>query len=138
MVITLVQIPGEKRDVDAAITGGKASTPTYLGLDGLLMKYYLNGDQGGGAYLWASREKAGVVQRRLVAHDENRFGVRPLTISIPTSSSITKPRVRIGASLGESMQVAIEIPRGPGQSPAPGAGPLRALGVASAFAAEAW
>ena len=49
MVITLVQIPGEKRDVDAAITGGQASTPTYLGLDGLLMKYYLNGDQGGGA-----------------------------------------------------------------------------------------
>ena len=47
MVITLVQIPGEKRDVDAAITGGQASTPTYLGLDGLLMKYYLNGDQGG-------------------------------------------------------------------------------------------
>ena len=79
MVITLVQIPGEKRDVDAAITGGKASTPTYLGLDGLLMKYYLNGDQGGGGvYLWESREKAEAwFNDDWWPMMESRFGVRP-------------------------------------------------------------
>jgi len=38
----------------------EASAPRYVGVDGLIRKYYiLDGDQsGGGCYLWENREKA--------------------------------------------------------------------------------
>ena len=38
---------------------GKVSAPTFLGKKGLIRKYYLNGDEGGGGvYLWESKEAA--------------------------------------------------------------------------------
>ena len=79
MFIAIVQIPGSKRTVEEAIAGGKASTPTYAGMDGLISKHYLNGDTGGGGvYIWESREKA----EAWFNHDwwpmmEERFGTRP-------------------------------------------------------------
>lgn len=79
MVITLVQFPGTKKDIETAIKAGEASTSTYLGIDGLLYKYYLNGDQGGGGvYVWESKEKADAwFNDDWWPMMESRFGVRP-------------------------------------------------------------
>ena len=57
MFIAIVQIPMPKRPRDAAVEAAARSAPTYtaLGAKGLLKKYYLNGEAGGGGvYLWAS------------------------------------------------------------------------------------
>jgi hypothetical protein len=50
MFIAIVQIPMTKRPRDAAVEAAAKSAPTYtaLGAKGLLKKYYLNGDAGGG------------------------------------------------------------------------------------------
>lgn len=79
MFIAIVQIPGVKRSKAEAITAGEASTPTYAGMDGLISKYYLNGDQGGGGvYVWESREKAEAwFNADWWPMMESRFGVRP-------------------------------------------------------------
>lgn len=79
MFVAIVQIPVTKRSKDDAIAAAKKSAPTFLGLKGLLCKYYLNGDAGGGGvYLWESREAAEAWYnddwwRRM----EQAFGVRP-------------------------------------------------------------
>jgi hypothetical protein len=62
MFIAIVQIPMAKRPRAAAVEAAAKSAPTYtaLGAKGLLKKYYLNGDAGGGGvYLWQS-EAAGL------------------------------------------------------------------------------
>ena len=61
MFIAIVQIPLSKRPREAAIAAARQSAPTYTALaaKGLLKKYYLNGDAGGGGvYLWDSEASA--------------------------------------------------------------------------------
>jgi len=61
MFIAIVQIPMTKRPRDAAVDSARKSAPTYtaLGAKGLLKKYYLNGESGGGGvYLWESEAAA--------------------------------------------------------------------------------
>ena len=50
MFIAIVQIPMTKRSREAAVDSATKSAPTYtaLGAKGLLRKYYLNGEAGGG------------------------------------------------------------------------------------------
>lgn len=82
MFIAIVQIPMTKRPRDAAVEAAKESAPTYtaLGAKGLLKKYYLNGEAGGGGvYLWASEAEA----RAWYTPDwevrmEAAFGTRPI------------------------------------------------------------
>lgn len=79
MFIAIVQIPIGKRSKEDAIAAGRKSGPTFFGVKGLIRKYYLNGDEGGGGvYLWESREAAEAWYnadwwRRM----EKSFGVRP-------------------------------------------------------------
>ncbi len=61
MFIAIVQIPMSKRPRDAAIEAAAKSAPTYtaLGAKGLLKKYYLNGEAGGGGvYIWDTEQAA--------------------------------------------------------------------------------
>jgi hypothetical protein len=61
MFIAIVQIPMTKRSREAAIVSGRNTAPTYTGLKakGLVRKYYLNGEAGGGGvYLWQSEAAA--------------------------------------------------------------------------------
>src|SRR3954470_13098488 len=61
MFIAIVQIPMTKRPRDAAVDAARQSAPTYtaLGAKGLVRKYYLNGEAGGGGvYLWESEAAA--------------------------------------------------------------------------------
>ncbi len=80
MLIAIVEIPsGSKRSQEEAIEAGKKSAPMYLGMTGLIRKYYLNGDDGGGGvYLWESREAADAwYNDDWWPMMEKRFGVRP-------------------------------------------------------------
>ncbi len=79
MFIALVQIPVGKRSKEDAIAAGKASAPTFLGMKGLIRKYYLNGDEGGGGvYLWESKEAAEAwYDDDWWSRLEKQFGVRP-------------------------------------------------------------
>ena len=81
MFIAIVEIPSSagKRTREEAIAGAKKSAPTYLGLDGLICKYYLNGDEGGGGvYVWENREAAEAwYNDDWWPWMEERFGVRP-------------------------------------------------------------
>ncbi len=79
MFIAIVQIPIGKRDKEDAIAAGKASSPAFLGMKGLIRKYYLNGDEGGGGvYLWESREAADAwYNDDWWVNVEKKFGVRP-------------------------------------------------------------
>jgi hypothetical protein len=70
-----------KRPRDAAVEAAAKSAPTYtaLGTKGLLKKYYLNGEAGGGGvYLWESEAAA---RSGFPADWEKRmeaaFGARP-------------------------------------------------------------
>ena len=81
MFIAIVQIPMVKRPRDAAVAAAAKSAPTYtaLGAKGLLRKYYLNGEAGGGGvYLWTSEAEA---RAWYTPEWENRmeaaFGARP-------------------------------------------------------------
>jgi hypothetical protein len=82
MFIAIVQIPMPKRPRDAAVEAAAKSAPTYtaLGAKGLLKKYYLNGEAGGGGvYLWASEAAARAWytlewEKRM----EAAFGARPI------------------------------------------------------------
>ena len=61
MIVVVVQLPIPKRSRDAAIEAARKTAPTYVGLadKGLLRKYYINGDAGGGGvYLWKSEAAA--------------------------------------------------------------------------------
>ena len=61
MFIAIVQIPMTKRPRDAAVGSARKTAATYTALagKGLLRKYYLNGEPGGGGiYLWESEAAA--------------------------------------------------------------------------------
>lgn len=81
MFVAIVQIPVAKRSREAAIDAARKSAPTYtaLGAKGLLRKYYINGEAGGGGvYLWKSEAAA----RAWYTLDwekqmETRFGAKP-------------------------------------------------------------
>ena len=81
MILALVQIPldGPKRDHDAVIAQSLESTRIFREVPGLLRKYYLNSEAGGGGvYLFDTAENA-----RAWFHEgwadwmEGRFGARP-------------------------------------------------------------
>jgi len=80
MFIAIVQLPGVARSKEEAIASGMASSAKFAGMDGLITKYYLNGENGGGGvYIWESREKA----EAFYTEDwypamEKIFGVRPI------------------------------------------------------------
>lgn len=81
MFIAIVQIPMAKRLRAAAVAAAEKSAPTYTALaaKGLLRKYYLNGEAGGGGvYLWRSEADARAWytpewEKRM----EAAFGARP-------------------------------------------------------------
>ena len=81
MVTALVQFklpPSVSRR--EAIDLFKASAPRYLNMPGLVRKYYLYGeDGGGGVYLWKTREMAERVYtaewRRMI---KDRYGAEPV------------------------------------------------------------
>lgn len=79
MFIAIVQIPIEKRSKEDAVRAAKASAPTFTRAPGLIRKYYLNGDQGGGGvYLWESRKAAEAwYDDDWWVRAEKTFGVRP-------------------------------------------------------------
>ena len=81
MIIAIIQIPldGPKRPNDAAVRQSLESTKIFHKVKGLLRKYYLNGETGGGGvYMFDTEENA-----LAWFHDgwadwmEGRFGVRP-------------------------------------------------------------
>jgi hypothetical protein len=79
MLIAIVQIPGIERSKEDAIASARSSAPTFAKLPGLICKYYLNGENGGGGvYIWESREAADAWYNEGWADMmERRFGVRP-------------------------------------------------------------
>jgi hypothetical protein len=80
MFIAIVQIPMARRPRDAAVDAAAKSAPTYtaLGAKGLLKKYYLNGEAGGGGvYLWLGGRSPRLVHARLGKRMEAAFGARP-------------------------------------------------------------
>lgn len=61
MFVAIVQIPMTKRSRDQAVDSATKTAPTYSALKakGLIRKYYLNGEAGGGGvYLWESETAA--------------------------------------------------------------------------------
>ena len=80
MYIAIVQVPGAKRSEEDAIKAGKTAAPIFAGKDGLLRKYFLNGETGGGGvYIWESKEKADAwYNDDWWPMMEGRFGVRPV------------------------------------------------------------
>ena len=82
MFIAIVQIPMAKRPRAAAVAAAEKSAPTYTALaaKGLLRKYYLNGEAGGGGvYLWKTEADARAWytpewEKRM----EAAFGARPI------------------------------------------------------------
>ena len=61
MFIAIVQIPMTRRSRESAVASARNTAPTYTALKakGLVRKYYLNGDAGGGGvYLWQSEAAA--------------------------------------------------------------------------------
>ena len=82
MFVAIVQIPMSRRPRDAAVEAATKSAPTYtaLGAKGLLKKYYLNGETGGGGvYLWASEAAARAwYTPEWEARMEAAFGARPI------------------------------------------------------------
>jgi hypothetical protein len=61
MIVVVVQLPVPKRSRDAAIEAARKTAPTDTALasNGLIRKYYINGDAGaGGVYLWQSEAAA--------------------------------------------------------------------------------
>lgn len=79
MLIAIVQIPGVERGKADAVQSARKSAPTYAGMPGLIRKYFLNGENGGGGvYFWESREKADAWYNEDWAKMiEKRFGARP-------------------------------------------------------------
>ncbi|MBB4381099.1 monooxygenase [Bradyrhizobium sp. SBR1B] len=61
MFVVVVQLPISKRSREAAIASAQKTAATYTSLasQGLIRKYYINGDEGaGGVYLWRSEAAA--------------------------------------------------------------------------------
>ena len=81
MIMAIVQIPwGEpKRGRDAVLGQALDSTKIYHGVKGLKLKYYLNGDAGGGGvYLFETRVDAEAwFHGGWADWMDSRFGVRP-------------------------------------------------------------
>jgi len=79
MFIAIVQIPIEPRSREDAVKAATASAPSFVAAPGLIRKYYLNGDSGGGGvYLWEPREAAEAwYDDEWWVRAEKNFGVRP-------------------------------------------------------------
>uniref|UniRef100_UPI00333F70EB hypothetical protein n=1 Tax=Castellaniella defragrans TaxID=75697 RepID=UPI00333F70EB len=59
MYIAIVQIPGISRTKEKAISDAETNLEKFSKVQGLLTKYFLNGDAGGGGvYIWESKEAA--------------------------------------------------------------------------------
>ena len=81
MIVAVVQIALPRRSREAAIAAAEKTAPTYSGLadKGLLRKYYLNGDAGGGGvYFWSSLAAAKAwYTAEWEARMTAQFGARP-------------------------------------------------------------
>ena len=79
MFIAIVQIPVDKRSKEDAIAAAKMSAPQFFEVKGLIRKYYLNGDEGGGGvYLWKTKAAADAwYNDDWWLRMEKHFGVRP-------------------------------------------------------------
>ena len=79
MLIAIVQIPGIERTKEQAIASATTSAPMFAKLPGLIRKFYLNGENGGGGvYLWESREAANAwYNEDWEGMMEKRFGAKP-------------------------------------------------------------
>lgn len=82
MIVAIVRFPlPAGMTADAARQSFEGSAPSYQGLPGLHRKYYLrseDGSEGGGVYLWESREAAeAVYDDAWRARLTERFGAAP-------------------------------------------------------------
>ena len=81
MIIALVEIPlpGPKRDHDFVVEQSLAATEIFHDVPGLVTKYFLNSDQGGGGiYVFETRAAAEAwFHQGWADWMEGRFGVRP-------------------------------------------------------------
>ncbi|MEE9454634.1 MAG: hypothetical protein V3V13_09675 [Paracoccaceae bacterium] len=81
MIIALVQIPmdGPNRDENIVITESLEATKIFRSVDGLLRKYFLNNEEGGGGIYEFSTRKAAEnwFNEDWADWMEGRFGARP-------------------------------------------------------------
>ncbi len=80
MYIAIMQIPGISRTKEKAMADAGTTIEKFSKVDGLLKKYFLNGEAGGGGvYIWESKEAADKWYTK--AWEEanvKRFGVKPI------------------------------------------------------------
>lgn len=59
-VLVRIKLPADKQDREAWLEHAKRIAPNFLGLDGLVRKHFILGEDGygGGVYTWESRAKA--------------------------------------------------------------------------------
>ncbi len=79
MHIAIVQIPGISRTKEKAIADAETTIAKFSKVKGLLRKYYLNGEAGGGGvYIWESKEAADAwYTQEWVDANVKRFGTKP-------------------------------------------------------------
>ena len=81
MIVAIVQIPMPRRSRADALHAGESTAATFSAMKdkGLLKKYYLNGDAGGGGvYLWRTLAQAQALYTPAwEASMEKRFGAKP-------------------------------------------------------------
>lgn len=82
MIVAIVRFPlPAGMTAEQARASFEASAPSYQGLPGLHRKYYLraeDGSEGGGVYLWATRDAAeAVYDDAWRARLTERFGAEP-------------------------------------------------------------
>ncbi|MEO6570656.1 MAG: YdhR family protein [Ilumatobacteraceae bacterium] len=82
MIVAIVRFPlPSTMSAEAARASFEGSAPSYQGLPGLARKYYLraeDGSEGGGVYLWESKEQAvSVYDDAWRARLTERFGAEP-------------------------------------------------------------
>lgn len=81
MIIVIVQLPIPPRERAAALESAMETAPRFqaLGSRGLLKKYYLNGEAGGGGvYLWRSQAEAEAwYTDEWYERMQQSFGVKP-------------------------------------------------------------
>ncbi len=112
MIVVVVQLPIARRTAEKAIEAARRTAPTDTALadKGLIRKYYINGEAGGGGvYLWKSEAAARAwytpewADRMEAAH-----GVRPVVTyydSLVTVDNETH-EVRVEGAAAPARQVA--------------------------------
>ncbi|MFA7437791.1 hypothetical protein [Castellaniella sp.] len=80
MYIAIVQIPGISRTKEKAMADAQSTIEKFSKVEGLLAKYYLNGEAGGGGvYIWESKEAADKwYTKEWEEANVKRFGTKPI------------------------------------------------------------